>query len=264
MARIQYGGGVVDMRGSVGGTTYSRNHAGAYSRARVKPVDPQTEEQMLIRGTLSSLAQHWRDLSPEDRADWALFAEAVSSSPSYAGQARLTGQQAYMRHSLIRVLYSPTPSNALLDPAPPLVNMPAFIQVGGLLEVAQSGGPGSEVFSVQTVLYLGSQVIDPAEELSRCRLQIQSSGVVSAGVVATSSVRRWLTVWDEPSDVPPSSTDISVAYVNVFGPTVTATAFGPTAGLASIAVWLRARFVHLPYGYATEWVPVRVPITVEQ
>ncbi|GAI27992.1 unnamed protein product, partial [marine sediment metagenome] len=56
MALVQYGGGVLDARGSIGGQVHSKNRFGSYIRARTTPVNPQTNRQDAVRVAVSSLS----------------------------------------------------------------------------------------------------------------------------------------------------------------------------------------------------------------
>jgi hypothetical protein len=61
---------VGDLRGSIGGNTYSRNRYGAYIRQRVKPVNPNTVAQSIARSIFSSISAGWRLLTQERRDYW--------------------------------------------------------------------------------------------------------------------------------------------------------------------------------------------------
>ncbi|GAI01350.1 unnamed protein product, partial [marine sediment metagenome] len=45
MALIKYGGGIVQISGSIAGTVFARNKMGNYARPRTKPVNPRTARQ---------------------------------------------------------------------------------------------------------------------------------------------------------------------------------------------------------------------------
>ena len=52
MALVQYGGGIVDARGSIGGNTFSKCAGGHYMRARTKPVNPKSALQQTRRANV--------------------------------------------------------------------------------------------------------------------------------------------------------------------------------------------------------------------
>lgn len=96
MALIQFSNLVNDIRGSSGGNVFSRNRSGAYVRNRTTPLNPQTTAQGAARGLFANLAQAWRNLTVEQRAQWSA---AVDEYPylNKLGQTRTySGQQLFM------------------------------------------------------------------------------------------------------------------------------------------------------------------------
>lgn len=74
MARIigfTYG----ELRGKIGGTVYSRNKAGAYARARVTPVNPQTVRQQAARYRFGNMSILFQSLSTMQKNCWESFAK---------------------------------------------------------------------------------------------------------------------------------------------------------------------------------------------
>lgn len=95
---IQFGAGVLDARGSIGGTTYSRNSSGAYARARVTPVNPNTSRQALIRNVVQFLAQNWSStLTLAMRNAWAAYALAINRQNKLGQVIKLSGFNHYVR-----------------------------------------------------------------------------------------------------------------------------------------------------------------------
>jgi len=73
MARIlgfQYG----EMRGKLGGNVFSRNKAGAYVRAKVTPVNPQTVRQQTARYRFGNMSILYQNLSSAAKDCWQVFA----------------------------------------------------------------------------------------------------------------------------------------------------------------------------------------------
>lgn len=70
MAKIKFGAFLTDMRGKVGGTIFSRNKGGAYTKNKVTPLNPQTHGQQVQRQRLSAFAQAWRELTDAQRTGW--------------------------------------------------------------------------------------------------------------------------------------------------------------------------------------------------
>jgi len=97
MARIKYSSVVADIRGSVGGVTFSRNANGAYVRNRSKGTNRKSVGQLTVRAIFTALTSGWRNLDPTDIAGW------ISNAPLYPYKNKVgiasqyTGQQLYMK-----------------------------------------------------------------------------------------------------------------------------------------------------------------------
>ena len=96
--KVKFGGGVSEGRGSIGGTTFSRNKGGAYARQRVTPVNPQSAAQQAQRGRVSELAGLWgATLTQTQRDGWKVFAENFPITDVFGDSLQLSGAQAYTR-----------------------------------------------------------------------------------------------------------------------------------------------------------------------
>jgi len=99
MALIKYGGGIVQMSGSIAGTTHARNRFGNYGRARTKPVNPKSARQMGARIILMMLAEQWRESPMNDakRSAWRTYAEGVQWLNRLGETVKLTSYNHFMR-----------------------------------------------------------------------------------------------------------------------------------------------------------------------
>jgi hypothetical protein len=112
-----------EIRGSISGTTYSRNRFGQYVRRRAVPAQPRTPYQMSVRSFFGSVASSWRDLDQDSQALWRALAERIVRTDALGNPIRLTGLQAFvMINALRRVLGLPVTPNA-----PPDVGTPPAI-----------------------------------------------------------------------------------------------------------------------------------------
>lgn len=76
MAKLRLGQLATDVRNSIGGVTYSRNRGGAYARARVTPLNPQTAAQSAVRTNFAANSKLWSGtLDDTDRQAWTFFAQ---------------------------------------------------------------------------------------------------------------------------------------------------------------------------------------------
>lgn len=98
MALIKLGGGVVDIRGSIGGTVFSKNRYGSYTRGRTIPVDPGTTAQTKIRAVYGQVRDAWfNTLTAAQRAAWAVYASNVSVQNRLGESITLTGWNMFSR-----------------------------------------------------------------------------------------------------------------------------------------------------------------------
>ena len=101
---VQWGGGILDARGSIGGQTASRNRFGNYLRARITPVNPQSARQNVIRAAIQNLSQRWSSvLTALQRAQWEVYAAAIVRQNKLGAQIKLTGFNHYIRSNSIRL-----------------------------------------------------------------------------------------------------------------------------------------------------------------
>ena len=98
MALMKYGAGIVQMSGSIAGTTFARNRFGNYARARTKPVNPKSSNQILVRAVLAELSTRWaQTLTAVQRTAWNLYASSVAMNNRLGESINLTGYNHYIR-----------------------------------------------------------------------------------------------------------------------------------------------------------------------
>ena len=79
MALVKFGGGITEMRGSIGGNVYSRNKSGAIVRQRTKPVNPGTSFMVLAKSIFTAVSALWSNggLTETQRQGWRDYADNV-------------------------------------------------------------------------------------------------------------------------------------------------------------------------------------------
>ncbi len=98
MALVKYGGGIVQMSGSIAGSVFARNKSGNYVRPRTKPVNPNSFRQEFIRTALSHLAEHWhKELDATERGLWETYAAAVAMKNKLGETIHLSGFNHFIR-----------------------------------------------------------------------------------------------------------------------------------------------------------------------
>jgi hypothetical protein len=101
MALVKFGGGVVQMSGSIGGTTYGRNRYGNIARARTTPVNANTARQSAIRAIMSSVSQSWFSiLTASQRAAWGVYASNVAATNKLGEVIYLSGYNQFIKSNV--------------------------------------------------------------------------------------------------------------------------------------------------------------------
>lgn len=107
MALVKFGGGIIQMSGSLAGNTFARNRYGNYVRARTKPVNPNTARQVAVRATMAFLTDRWSlTLTAPQRAAWDLYASNVNMKNKLGETIHLSGFNHYIRSNSIRHVHS--------------------------------------------------------------------------------------------------------------------------------------------------------------
>jgi len=110
MALVKFGGGIVQMSGSIAGTTHARNRYGNYARARTKPVNPNTQRQIEVRATLAFLTEYWAEtLTANNRSNWNAYAAAVAMKNKLGETIKLSGFNHFIRSNAPIVRHGMTP-----------------------------------------------------------------------------------------------------------------------------------------------------------
>ncbi len=122
MALVKFGGGIIQMSGSIAGNTHARNRFGNYMRPRTKGVNPRSYRQSLARTTIQYLAEQWREPPMDDakRLAWGTYAAGVNWSNKLAENVKLTGFNHFIRSNaaLIRA------GGSLVTTGPPDIGLP--------------------------------------------------------------------------------------------------------------------------------------------
>jgi hypothetical protein len=126
---------VTDARGSVGGTVYSRNKGGAYSRARVAPINRNTPAQTQVRANFGNNAKAWSTvLDALQRTEWTNFAAANPRVNILGASIILSGIAMYQSLNQVLVQIGSAP---ISDP-PPDLSVPALSPIETVTAVAET------------------------------------------------------------------------------------------------------------------------------
>lgn len=121
MALVKFGGGIVQMSGSIAGNVYARNRFGNYVRPRTKPVNPHSVRQEASRAIVSYLAEYWhQDLDTDQRNGWNVYAAAVAFQNTLGEVVYLTGFNHFIRTNSSILAIAQT----LVADAPSILSLP--------------------------------------------------------------------------------------------------------------------------------------------
>lgn len=111
-----------ELAGSIGGTTYARNKAGAYARAWAKPINPNTSAQSLVRGNFAYSSGAWATLTLAQKTAWNTYAASITRLNRFGLPYTPSGRQIYMELG----------ANAMTLGSTPLTNPPIETSVPGI------------------------------------------------------------------------------------------------------------------------------------
>lgn len=98
MALIKFGPVISDARGSVGGTVFSRNAAGAIMKQRTTPTYPASQKQQERASLLSTIIEDWQGtLTTPERNAWNALAQITSLPNKLGEQFTPSGLNLYVR-----------------------------------------------------------------------------------------------------------------------------------------------------------------------
>jgi len=108
MARVTYGGGVSEFKGSIGGVTFQRNTSGPIIKLRtIFPVNP-SPFQSPKQQRLSFLVSSWSLLSQANKDLWDAFALAHDHTTPWGDVKTLSGYQWFLSVNLYRLIHHST------------------------------------------------------------------------------------------------------------------------------------------------------------
>ncbi len=206
-AIVRLGGGVTDIRGSIGGTTFSRGKGGNIARARMKPVNPKSYLQNTRRAIVAYLMKAWSGtLTEQERTDWRAYATGTSWTNRLGQSIEINGNAAFVRlNSLLLQIAEP-----LRTPAPT-----AMGHAGG---VTIAFDAETDLTSIEFEEPGGAWVNDVDENLL-----IISMGIpVEAGHISMTKAFKYIGfIEGEAAAEPTYPLDIAAAYTMTAGQMIT-------------------------------------------
>jgi hypothetical protein len=204
MAKIIFSNGS-EIRGTIGGNTYSRNASGAYVRGYVKPVNKNTAKQQSVRNVFASVAQGWRSLSAANRQTYADMCQFYPKTDSVGNVVIPTPSQLFAR--INGGLYQ----NGVLANGTFLTTCPAPVSMLNPLSLSPEYDSGTNDFTA-AVEFEPSNFTVPANSI----LRLEATPSISAGIksVPKKTFSRIATLVTGDNT---STEDIKSAYEAVYG-----------------------------------------------
>lgn len=207
MAKFLAGPMASEIKGSSGGTVFSRNRGGAYIRSRVKGVNPNTPKQRAVRANFGSLSKGWGvDLGATDRDAWTFFGQGNPVVNSLGQSIILSGNAWY--NKLNRVL-DQLGLAALVTPPP---NLYVNAIAAPLSITVDSAGPA---FDVTTAV----QALDPS-----VKYYVFATGGVSAGRIPPAAQYRFIGAYATTAAA--TDIDLLAAWQAAFGAVISGRNYG--------------------------------------
>lgn len=234
-ALVQFGGGVSQIRGSIDGTVFSRNRAGAIARGRTKPINPGTLRQSEVRAAFGASSASWGALTPADVADWDAYSGLLTRQNRLGESYTPKGRQVFMEinQNLQLVGETPfvTPSPFTDTPSATSWDTVTVTRTAGLITAFSIAGIGFVLPSggAGHLIVEASPAHDP--KLTNVNNLFRQVGVFVAGA--------------DPYDV-------EAGYIAVFG---------PSAGAGQV-IDLRVRVIDDDSGLGSSWLLTQTPAIV--
>ena len=109
MARVTYGSGITEYKGSIGGITYQKNASGNIAKLRTDFTVNPTSLQATYQNRLSFLVAYWASLTTIQQTGWDTFAAAHDHTTPWGDVKTLSGYQWFLSCNLRRMMYHSTP-----------------------------------------------------------------------------------------------------------------------------------------------------------
>jgi len=99
-AKIKFGMMMTDARGKLGGHVFSKNRAGAYTRTKVTPVNPQSSFQTAVRNSFAGFTAGFRALTSAQILAWNSAVANFTSTDVFGDIKQPSGINLYNRLNL--------------------------------------------------------------------------------------------------------------------------------------------------------------------
>ena len=194
MAKIKFGGPIMDARGKLAGIVFSANTHGAYIRRKVTPVNVASPAQLLVRQNFTANSQAWRNLTDDQRKGFIEQKDNFKTTDIFGDLKSPTGQNLFIKLNQNILQITETPIDAVPLPE----------EVRGFVSLSLIADTGGGTFTLD---------FDPAIDVT-VKVLIFATAPLSPGVNFVKADFRIITVLDS-TDVSPK--DLATEYIAKFG-----------------------------------------------
>ena len=220
-AKIKMGAFVTDIRNKVGGTVFSKNRGGAYTKNKVSPAQPNTSYQTTARTRMTTYSQGWRSLTTAQQAAWNAAVNNFQGTDVFGDIKTPSGQNLYGK---LNINIAQAGGTAITSPPLPAA-------VVGPTTITLTAAAGTPAMSLA---WTGGAVPASTTWL------IEMTGQLSAGRFSVKSMYRIVTTAAAAATTP---ANLLTAYNTKFGTLVAGTKIfvkvtpiGTTTGIKGTAL----------------------------
>lgn len=151
----------MQLSGSVGGVTASRNRYGAYLRNRTVPVNPNTSRQLAVRAAFAAATLAWAGLTDSQRQGWQDYATGTPVLNRLGETVTLSANCMFVRTNSFRLGIG----SAVLLAAPPSPGL-SSLGTGFTMDVDGSTDPSVGAFGTVGATAIGPGIVQYSPTLS--------------------------------------------------------------------------------------------------
>jgi hypothetical protein len=96
LAIVTYAPQIEDIRDKIGNIVHTRGRSGSVLRARVKPTNPRSADQVIQRGFMTTFSKAWRSLTTPNQQAWIQAAAGVIKNSRLAKKYTSTGNKMFI------------------------------------------------------------------------------------------------------------------------------------------------------------------------
>ena len=101
MALVKYGGGVVQFKGSIGGTTFGNSVAGFTAKSNTMPVINKSQVSLNNRNLFGYISSYWRkNVSEANHLLWHTWSSNSPLINKWGDTFHISGASAFIRHNI--------------------------------------------------------------------------------------------------------------------------------------------------------------------